>query len=41
MNEFVDADGTVYHKGIDQPHLKGSLPVYSKNLNVPNENKNV
>ena len=24
--EFVDADGTVYHKGVEQPKLKGTLP---------------
>lgn len=23
---FVHADGTVYHKGIEQPDLKGTLP---------------
>ena len=23
--EFVDADGTVYHKGVEQPKLKGTL----------------
>ena len=26
MNEFVDKDGTVYHKGKEQPDLKGTLP---------------
>ena len=26
MNEFVDADGNVFHKGKEQPKLKGSLP---------------
>ena len=26
MNEFVDKDGTVYHKGKEQPKLKGTLP---------------
>ena len=26
MNEFVDKDGTVYHKGKEQPELKGTLP---------------
>ena len=25
MNEFVDKDGTVYHKGKEQPKLKGTL----------------
>jgi hypothetical protein len=25
MNEFVHADGTVYHKGVEQPELKGKL----------------
>ena len=25
MNEFVDKDGTVYHKGKEQPELKGTL----------------
>lgn len=24
--EFVDADGTVFHKGVEQPKLKGTLP---------------
>lgn len=27
MKCFVDSDGTVYHKGIEQPDLKGTLPV--------------
>lgn len=27
MNEYVHIDGTVYHKGIEQPELKGTLPV--------------
>ena len=26
MNEYVDKDGTVYHKGKEQPELKGTLP---------------
>jgi len=26
MNVFVDKDGTVYHKGKEQPDLKGTLP---------------
>ena len=26
MNEFVDKDGTVYHRGKEQPDLKGTLP---------------
>lgn len=26
MSQFVDKDGTVYHKGIEQPELKGTLP---------------
>ena len=26
MNQFVDKDGTVYHKGKEQPKLKGTLP---------------
>jgi hypothetical protein len=25
MNEFVDKDGTVFHKGKEQPKLKGTL----------------
>ena len=25
MTEFVHADGTVYHKGVEQPELKGKL----------------
>ena len=25
MNEFVDKDGTVFHKGCEQPDLKGTL----------------
>jgi len=31
MNEFVDKDGNVYHKGVEVPELKGSLE--------PTENK--
>lgn len=27
MKEFVATDGTVYHKGVEQPSLKGTLPV--------------
>jgi hypothetical protein len=27
MKCFVDIDGTVYHKGVEQPELKGTLPV--------------
>ena len=27
MNEYVDKDGNVYHKGKEQPDLKGTLPV--------------
>ena len=27
MNEFVDKDGNVYHKGVELPKLKGTLPV--------------
>lgn len=27
MKEFVSADGTVYHKGVEQPELKGTRPV--------------
>lgn len=26
MGEFVDKDGTVYHRGEEQPALKGTLP---------------
>ena len=26
MNEFVDKDGSVFHKGKEQPKLKGTLP---------------
>ena len=26
MNEFVDQDGNVFHKGKEQPDLKGTLP---------------
>ena len=26
MNEFVDKDGNVFHKGVEQPKLKGTLP---------------
>ena len=26
MNEFVDKDGNVFHKGVEQPNLKGTLP---------------
>ena len=25
MNEFFDKDGTVFHKGVEQPKLKGTL----------------
>ncbi len=27
MNEFVDKDGAVYFKGIEQPSLRGTLPI--------------
>jgi len=27
MKEFVDADGTVYYKGVEQPKLKGTRPI--------------
>jgi hypothetical protein len=27
MSEFVDKDGSVYYKGIEQPSLKGTLPI--------------
>ena len=27
MNEFVDVDGSVFHKGKEQPELKGTLPL--------------
>ena len=27
MNEFVDKDGTVYHKGKENPELKGTRPI--------------
>ena len=27
MTEFVDKDGTVYHKGKEQPKLKGTRPI--------------
>lgn len=26
MKEFVHTDGTVFHKGVEQPKLKGTLP---------------
>ena len=26
MNEFVDKDGNVFHKGVEQPKLKDTLP---------------
>lgn len=26
MKEFVHVDGNVYHRGVEQPHLKGTLP---------------
>jgi hypothetical protein len=26
MNEFVDKDGSVYHRGKEVPELKGTLP---------------
>ena len=40
MNEFVDTDGNVFHKGKEQPKLKGTLkptkikPPKKKKLNV-------
>jgi hypothetical protein len=27
MSEYVDGDGNVFHKGVEQPALKGTLPV--------------
>ena len=27
MKEFVDKDGSVFHKGVEQPKLKGTLPI--------------
>ena len=33
MAEFVDKDGTVYHKGKEQPNLKGTLPPTPKPIN--------
>jgi hypothetical protein len=27
MKEYVDKDGSVYHKGVEVPELKGTLPV--------------
>jgi hypothetical protein len=27
MKVFVYSDGTVYHKGVEQPELKGTLPI--------------
>ena len=27
MNEFVDKDGNVFHKGVEQPKLKGTRPI--------------
>ena len=27
MNEFVDSEGNVYHKGVEMPDLKGTRPV--------------
>ena len=27
MKEFVDAKGSVYHKGVEQPKLKGTRPI--------------
>lgn len=32
MKVYVHTDGTVYHKGIEQPELKGTLPVSSIEL---------
>ena len=44
MAEFVDKDGTVYHKGKEQPKLKGTLPPTEvkprKNLQRRDEQKN-
>ena len=27
MKEFVDKDGNVFHRGVEQPKLKGTLPI--------------
>jgi hypothetical protein len=27
MSEFVDKDGVVFHKGVERPDLKGTLPI--------------
>ena len=27
MNEYVDKEGNVFHKGVEQPELKGTVPV--------------
>ena len=44
MAEFVDKDGTVYHRGKEQPKLKGTLPPTEvkprKNLQRRDEQKN-
>ncbi len=41
MNEFVSSDGTVYHKGVEQPELKGTLPetVIEKKKKTPKKRK--
>lgn len=38
MNEFVDSDGTVFHKGVEVPKLKGKRPI-SDVESIKNEQK--
>ena len=39
MNEFVDKDGNVFHKGVEQPKLKGTLK--STKVKPPKKRKKV
>jgi hypothetical protein len=42
MTEFVDKDGTVYHKGVEQPKLKGTLkPTKVKTRKIKPKKKKV
>lgn len=40
MAEFVDQDGTVYHKGIEQPKLKGKRPITNVDAIRSDQKKN-
>jgi len=39
MSEFVDKDGSVFHKGVEQPKLKGTLK--PTNVKPPKKRKKV